>query len=167
MQAQSNDARPTPTSSLDPKVIRLWRLSGLLWGVLPLVAIAAVGGFLLNRLADWSVVQSALPLVAVLIIAVPLTLLLPVATYRSWRWAISDDEVDTMSGLFIVTRRLVPMARIQHVDTTRDVFERSLQLATVVIYTAAGSSAIPGLPVRRAEEIRDQIAALANTYEDI
>ena len=167
MQAQAIDARPTPTSSLDPKVIRLWRLSGLLWGVLPLAVIAAFGGFLLTRLSDWTVLAAALPLIAVLIIAVPLALMLPVATYRNWRWGISDDEVDTMSGLFTVTRRLVPMARIQHVDTTRDVFERSLQLATVVIYTAAGSSAIPGLPVRRAEEIRDQIAALANTYEDI
>ncbi len=164
---QTIDARPIPTSLLDPKVVRLWRLSNLLWGVLPLVAIAAFGGFLLNRLADWSLALATLPLIAVLIIAVPLALLLPAATYRNWRWGISDDEVDTMSGLFTVTRRLVPMARIQHVDTTRDVFERSMQLATVVIYTAAGSSAIPGLPVRRAEEIRDQIAALANTYEDI
>lgn len=164
---QAIDARPIPASSLDPKVIRLWRLSNLLWGVLPLVAIAAFGGFLLNRLADWSLALATLPLIAVLIIAVPLALLLPAATYRTWRWGISDDEVDTMSGLFTVTRRLVPMARIQHVDTTRDVFERSMQLATVVIYTAAGSSAIPGLPVERAEEIRDQIAALANTYEDI
>ena len=167
MQAQANDARPTPTSSLDPKVIWLWRLNGLLWGVLPLVVIAAVGGVLLDRLADRTVLAAALPLVAVLVIAVPLALMLPVATYRHWRWAISDDEVETMSGLFTVTRRLVPMARIQHVDTTRDVFERSLQLATVVIYTAAGSSAIPGLTVQRAEEIRDRIATLANTYEDI
>ncbi len=164
---QANDARSIPQSSLDPKVIGLWRLSGLLWAVLPLAAIAAFGGFLLYRLADWTLVQAMLPLLAILIVSVPLALMLPVASYRRWRWDISDDEVDTMQGLFTVTRRLVPMARIQHVDTTRDVFERSLQLATVVIYTAAGSSAIPGLPVQRAAAIRDQIAALANTYDDI
>jgi membrane protein YdbS with pleckstrin-like domain len=159
--------RTLPTQSLDPKAIRLWRISGLIWGMLPLAVLAAVGGFLLYRLAGWPPYLAMLPLVAALLLAIPLVIIIPAASYRNWRWDISDDEVDTMSGLFTVTRRLVPMARIQHVDTTRDVFERSMQLATVVIYTAAGSSAIPALPVRRAEAIRDQIAALANTYEDV
>ncbi len=163
----ARQARPAPAHSLDPKIIRLWRLNALLWGVAPLAAMAAFAGFLLSRLADWTPLQAALPLIVVLVVTLTLVVLVPPASYRSWRWNIDDDEVDTMSGLFTVTRRLVPMARIQHVDTTRDVFERSLQLATVVIYTAAGSSSIPGLPVRRAEEIRDQIATLANTYEDV
>ena len=164
---EAHDARPVPAQSLDPKAIRLWRINALLWAVLPLVVLAAIGGVLVDRFGGWATYQAALPLIVVLLIAIPLAVIVPGASYRNWRWDISDDEVDTMSGLFTVTRRLVPMARIQHVDTTRDVFERSMQLATVVIYTAAGSSAIPALPVQRAEAIRDQIATLANTYEDI
>lgn len=159
--------RPDPTRRLDPRTVTLWRVEGVLFALLPLLAIAVAGGAIAYFLADLPLAWSVAPAIVVIVAGVPLVLLLPGVGYRRWSWAITEDEVDTQSGLFTVTRRLVPMARIQHVDTSRGALERTFGLATVVVHTAAGSSSIPGLPVADAETIRDQIADFANTYEDV
>jgi hypothetical protein len=156
-----------PDEQLDRRVIILWQLEQLIWLAGSLAVLAAGFGAVMWRFFDWSMPVAALPLIVVLLITVPYSLLEPTWRYRSWRFAVSDDEVDTVSGVITRTRRLIPMARIQHVDTTRGPFERGRGLATVVIHTAAGSSSIPGLPAERATSIRDRIASLANTYEDL
>jgi uncharacterized protein len=66
-------------------------------------------------------------------------------------------------GTFTVTETLVPMVRVQHVDTTSDIIEQALDLSTVVIHTAAGSHKIPLLSIVQADELRDRIADLART----
>ena len=66
-----------------------------------------------------------------------------------------------------MVRTLVPMARVQHVDTRRGVLEQSLGVATVVFHTAAGTNAIPALLAREATEVRDRIATLARTPDEL
>ncbi len=173
-QSHSDDAveaaastRTMPTERLDQRVIVLWQLEQLIWGAGSLAVLTAGFGVVMWRFFDWSAPVAALPLIVALLLAIPFGIMEPHWRFRSWRWAVSDDEVDTVSGVITRTRRLIPMARIQHVDTTRGPFERGRGLATVVIHTAAGSSQIPGLPAERATEIRDRIASLANTYEDL
>ena len=49
---------------------------------------------------------------------------------------------------------------MQHVDLMRGPIERMFGLATLVVYTAGTEGAsfrLPGVDMRRAEEIRDQI----------
>ena len=164
MQAVS--PRPLPQFELDHRAISVWRLANLV-GVAVLAVAALVVAVFGPRLLGWPQGWAALPLGVVLVIGLPLALIQPVVSFRRWRWNISDDELETLSGVIVTTRRLIPMARIQHVDTTRGVVERALGLATVVVYTAAGSSRIPVLSVERANVLRDQIAALSNTYDDI
>ena len=48
---------------------------------------------------------------------------------------VRDGEVDLQRGVLVRTRTLIPMARIQHVDTRRGPLERRFGLATVVLYT--------------------------------
>jgi uncharacterized protein len=164
----SDAPRPLPAEPLDPRVVGIWRLEWLLWAGIPLTLISAGFAYgVLHLVLDWSLPVAAIVPVAVVVLVVLAAVIEPGLRYRSWRWSVSDDEVDTQSGVITRTRRLVPMARIQHVDTRSEFFERQRGLATVVIYTAAGSSTVPGLPAERANGIRDQIATLANTYEDV
>ena len=163
----SSSTRSLPGENLDRRVIVLWQLEQLIWVAGSVSVLAAGFGAVMWRFFDWSLLIAVLPLVVALLIAIPFSLMEPTWRYRSWRFGVTDDEVDTVSGVITRTRRLIPMARIQHVDTTRGPFERGRGLATVVIHTAAGSSTIPGLPAERATEIRDRIASLANTYEDL
>jgi uncharacterized protein len=150
---------PEPSRRLAPRARLVWRAEQLLgWGV------AVVGGFLLaGPLDGWlSVVARVLPVVGlVLSVAV-----VPELRWRRWRWDVRPDAIDIRHGTLTVTRTLVPMLRVQHVDTTRDVVEQSLDLASVRVHTAAGSHRIPLLTVRDAGEVRDRIAELARTADD-
>ena len=74
-------------------------------------------------------------------------LVVPELRWRRWRWEVREHEVDIRRGTLTETRTLVPMQRVQHVDTRRDPLEQALGLATVVFHTAAGENRIPALPV--------------------
>ncbi len=66
-----------------------------------------------------------------------------------------------------MTRTLVPMARVQHVDTRRGPLQRRLGLSTVVFYTAAGPNEIPQLASGTAAEVRDRIAELTREADEL
>ena len=87
--------------------------------------------------------------------------------WRHWRYEIGEVEVDLQHGWLTITRTLIPMTRIQHVDTRRGPLQRRFGLASVILYTAAGASEIPALADAVADAARDRIAALANVQEDL
>ncbi|MGB3330215.1 MAG: PH domain-containing protein [Thermomicrobiales bacterium] len=157
---------PPPGKRLDPKARRLWILNNLI-GVVLLVAIASAIMVALYRWRDvgpgWAV---GIPL-AVAVVGSLLAWGDAVVRYRVWRYEIRADEVDLQHGLITQRRQLVPMARIQHVDTRQGPLERRYGLATVLFYTAAGGMEIPALSVEHAAEVRNQIAALAKVHDDL
>jgi uncharacterized protein len=108
----------------------------------------------------------------VLVWAVPLAglaaglALVPELQWRRWRWDVRPDAIDIRHGTLTVRRTLIPMLRVQHVETTRGVLEQAFALATVAIHTAAGSHTIPMLGLEDADEVRDRIAELARTADE-
>ena len=148
---------PAPTRTLAPQARLVWGLAQLgLWGAL------AVGAGMLSQvdaLGWW-------PLVAALVGLVLCVPLVPIVRWRRWRWDVQEPGIDIRHGLFSVRQTLVPWVRVQHVETRRGLLEQSLDLATVVVHTAAGSHTIPLLAVKDAEELRDRIAELARTDPD-
>jgi membrane protein YdbS with pleckstrin-like domain len=115
-----------------------------------------VGGTL--ALLGWAVAV-LIGLVAVLAV--------PALRWRRWRWEVREHEIDIRHGTIAVTRTLVPMLRVQHVDTKRDLLQQALGLATVVFHTAAGANEIPALTVAEAGQVRDRIAELARTADEL
>ena len=91
----------------------------------------------------------------------------PELRWRRWRWEVREHEIDIRHGMLAVTRTLVPMLRVQHVDTTRGILQQWLGLATVVFHTAAGANEIPALTVAEAGHVRDRIAELARTADEL
>ena len=158
--------RTEPSERLHVNARTIWRLGGLItFSICSLIFLVGAGVLIRFDLIPW---WWAVP--AGVLLAVPSLLgiyYVPELTWRTWRYEVSVDEVDLQSGVFTVTRTLIPMARIQHVDTRRGVLQRRFGLATVVLYTAAGSNEIPGLADPVAGEVRDRIAALANTHDDL
>jgi uncharacterized protein len=90
-------------------------------------------------------------------------LVLPAAVslirWRRWRWDIGDEGIDIRHGTLTERRTLIPWIRVQHVDTRRGIVEQMLDLATVVVHTAAGAHEIPFLDAREAELLRERIGA--------
>src|SRR5215207_1060624 len=151
---------PEPSRTLAPAARVLWRLEGLVSAVIALIAAGilqgAVGG-------GWALLGWAAALAAGLVAV----WLVPELRWRRWRWEVREHEIDIRRGTLAVTRTLVPMLRVQHVDTKRDLLQQALGLATVVFHTAAGANEIPALTVAEAGHVRDRIAELARTADEL
>jgi membrane protein YdbS with pleckstrin-like domain len=132
------------------------------------VPILAGGAFASYVLAGQVPIYLALlPLLAAAALNVLFVLVLPPLLWRRWRYEIRSLEVDLQRGLLRVTRTLVPMARVQHVDTRHGPLQRRLGLSTVVFYTAAGPTEIPQLAQKTAAEVRDRIAELTQSRDEL
>jgi uncharacterized protein len=155
------DAPPPPGADAPPSrklaagAKWAWRLH--LVGVW--IGVAVLGSVIepVRDLAGGAVLGGVLLLLGVAVV------LVPELRYRRWRWDVRPDVIDIQHGTFTVRRTLVPLERVQHVDTKRDVLEQMLDLSTVVVHTAAGSHTIPYLSDFDASELRDRIASLART----
>ncbi|MGC4191735.1 MAG: PH domain-containing protein [Thermomicrobiales bacterium] len=157
---------PPPEKRLDPKAKRLWIINNLI-GVVVFVAVACGGVILLHRWRDLAMLWTVGIPVAIALVGCAIAWGDAVVRYRIWRYEIRTDEVDLQHGLITRRRQLVPMARIQHVDTRQGPVERYYGLATVLFFTAAGGMEIPALSVEHAAEVRNQIAALAKVHDDL
>jgi uncharacterized protein len=143
---------PVPAQRLAPAARWAWRASWLGGGavVVVIAVVAGLSGVLLALLA--------VALVAGLAVV-------PDLRYRRWRWDVREGEIDLQRGVLVLRRTLIPMERVQHVETERGVIGQALDLATVKIHTAAGSHKIPLLAEYDAGRLRARIAELARTAD--
>ena len=155
-----------PAERLDPRAKTLWRITGAL-GALPLLTGGAFASWVMLRVAGLPLLLGILPLLAASVLFVVLAGVVPGLRWRRWRYEIRADEVDLQRGILWVSRTLVPLARIQHVDTQSGPLQRRFNLATVVFYTAAGPNRIPELSTPVAAGARDRIAALTREQDEL
>jgi uncharacterized protein len=155
-----------PAQRLDPRAKTLWRITGAL-GALPLLAGGAFVGWVLLRVVEGSLLLAILPILAALGLFVVLAGVIPDLRWQRWRYEIREDEVDLQRGIVWVSRTLVPLARIQHVDTQSGPLQRRFGLATVVFYTAAGPNQIPELSSPVAAQVRERIAELTREQDEL
>ena len=150
---------PEPSRRLAPAARIVWRVEGAIATLLALVPAVLVARFAGGGWAPLA--WGALALVALSAIGA-----VPELRWRRWRWEVREHEIDLQRGILVVRRTLIPMARVQHVETERGVIGQALGLSTVEIHTAAGSHEIPLLRDGDAGAIRTRIAELARTDAD-
>lgn len=156
---------PEPARTLAPNARGYWAVEALGWAV-PLVIVSLVAARGLTEGAGAPGALSVLlPAVTALAGLVGVAVV-PRLRWAHWRYDVRDEEIDLRSGAFTITRTLIPMARVQHVDTKRTVVSQLFGLAAVTIHTAAGRNAIPALAEPDAAAIRDRIAELARTPDE-
>ena len=151
---------PEPTHRLAPEARSIWRLTGALWWSGLIVAAIAVSG----PLSEWDGRPGfVMPLLwaLVLLAGVVGIGLEPEIRWRRWRYEIRPEEIDIRRGVWSIRRTLVPMVRVQHVDTESGLLQQNFDLATVSFHTAAGQIDIPQLRRGDAEKVRDRIAELS------
>jgi uncharacterized protein len=152
---------PEPTTRLPPEARPYFVLGALAVSVPFAIAGFVVAGALAADALGWALRATAVAVVALGGIALPLL------RWRSWRYELRDEELDLLRGAVVVRRTLIPMTRVQHVDTTRNVIGDLFELRSVVVHTAAGSNDIPALRPTEAEAIRDRIAQLARRPDEL
>lgn len=80
---------------------------------------------------------------------------------RRWRYEVGEHELYLQHGFLIVEQELIPLFRVQNVDTSSGPIERYFGAASVTISTAGRSSKIPYLSDEVAVALRESIAARA------
>jgi membrane protein YdbS with pleckstrin-like domain len=153
-----------PQEKLDPRMIALWRwnaLFGAIFGALLFIGFAWLG---------WVIGLPTILLILLGIIIIALILMsilyLPKLKYQRWRYEIKEVEIELQRGVWVSRRTVVPIVKIQHVDTVQGPLMRKLRLMEVIFYTAAGPLTIPGLEPDLANSIRNQVASLARVPDD-
>jgi uncharacterized protein len=141
-----------PERRLPPAARTMWRvqLAGL-----GLVASAVAAA----SLGPWGLAVLAAAALAVVVV--------PEVMWRRWRYEVREEEIDLRHGLLSIKRTLVPIRRVQHVDTSTGPVQSMFDLATVTFHTAAGSTEIPSLLRGEAEAVRRRVAELARTRDDV
>lgn len=161
---ESDGPIPDPSRPLPPQARTYFVFEALGGGVGMTVAAIVLAGVLDGHVSDI--------LVLALRVLVPLLALGgAVATgmlrYRHWRYELREQEIDLQRGAVIVTRTLIPIVRVQHVDTRRSWLADQIGVQAVVVHTAAGSHAIPALTPAEAAAVRDRIALLARQPDEL
>lgn len=154
--------RPDPAEKLDPRAIWLWRIYGLFPGLF----LAALAGAGVVGLSDSLRYAAAAAAAAYLVVTLFTAVIRPTYLARTWRYEITPDELYLQRGFLVVRRTVVPLVRVENVDTAQGPLASALGIMSLAVSTAAGTHEIPALPAESAEALRDQIARWAREARD-
>lgn len=156
--------RLEPSQTLSKKALPLWRLQAFFESLL--IALIPIGYSVLLYFFDFPLWLLWLLIIGYLLYLLLTVFIIPPMRWKRWRYDVLTDEIDLQRGVFIVKRTLVPMSRVQHVDTEQGPLSKRYQLAAVSISTAATVHQIPSLTMEVADELRDRISELAAVADD-
>lgn len=161
----ADGAVPVVDTPLSPKVVALWRAGWLIATAVVLVPclILAVAGTGLP-----SAVRVGLPVV-VGGIGIVLAVVWPAASYRNWRYAVTDDGVELRHGVIVRQESSIPHFRVQHIDIGQGPLDRWRGIVKLTISTASPASdgSLPGIEPERAEALRARILARAEADDGV
>lgn len=156
--------RKPPINTIARDAMKAWKITASIYvAILWLVVIAVAILTFIYEFSYWFVITAG---VISAVCTYLFVFLLPKLRWRKWRYEIFDQEIYIQHGILIVARTLVPMIRVQHVDTKQGPILKKYDLASLTISTAATTHEIPALLEVDASELRDRISALARVDED-
>ena len=158
-----------PAHRVSPAARWLWAVQGVLFTA---VVAAVVLGLSVTVPDDdaphWFEVTLAVARWLLVPLALVGVVIEPLWRFRVHRWEITADAVYTLEGWLTRTWRIVPISRIQTVDTTRGPLQQLLGLTSVSVRTAshAGSTSIEQLPAALAAAVAHDLGLQANAIRD-
>ncbi|MEN2769218.1 PH domain-containing protein [Ornithinibacillus xuwenensis] len=156
--------RNPPIHTISRDAVKAWRITaGLYESISWLLTIA---GFVLYVVIDFPLWIVLIALGVTLVSTYFVVYLLPKLRWKRWRYEVFDQEIYIQHGILVVSRTIIPMIRVQHVETKQGPILKKFDLASVSISTAATTHEIPALSNEDASDLRDRISALARVDED-
>ncbi|WAA12557.1 PH domain-containing protein [Fervidibacillus halotolerans] len=149
---------------ISEKALTVWKIHGMIQsGIFLLVAVVAT---VLIFIFDWPKWIISILVVLFILGGYYSIFFSPKLKWRRWRYEIREQEIELQHGLFVVTKTLIPMVRVQHVDMEQGPILKKYGLATISISTAATTHEIPALEGEEAENVRQIISELARVAEE-
>jgi membrane protein YdbS with pleckstrin-like domain len=155
------DEPPSPLLRPEPAYRNVLRVrAAAMWG--PLLVGAIVADRLLIAASPFAWLLPA----AAAVIATFAVVVAPARIYRRLGYRIDDRLLQAVRGWLIHVDTLVPFVRVQHIDVTRSLLDKSFGTASLVVHTAGTHNSmvrIDGLAPDRAMAMRDAIRAHIRT----
>lgn len=153
-----------PETRINKKAIKAWKISasiyGLVWFIVPAVVI------FISYMETLNIILIASVSVPAIILYIVTVFLIPPLRWKRWKYDLTENEIDLQRGFIIQKRTVVPINRIQHVDTSQGPIYRKLGLSSVKISTAATTHEIPALDDETAKEVRNIISQLVRKVKE-
>ncbi|MBM7649402.1 membrane protein YdbS with pleckstrin-like domain [Bacillus ectoiniformans] len=153
-----------PKNRISPNGLKVWRIHGLLTSLV--VWLLAAGAGVLIYIKEWPSWWIAIIVFAAVSELIIFVFWMPRLRWKRWRYEVREQEIELQQGVFITRRTLIPMVRVQHVDTEQGPILRKYSLAIIKISTAATIHEIPAIDLAEAEEMRQKISMLARVAEE-
>ena len=129
-----------------------WRSAAIIWSVLAGAALAA-GAFIDTGFH------------AIILLAAPVILVL-FLNWRHHQYALEDNQLYVRSGWWRRKLTILPLRKIQSVDVSQSPLDHPLDLATVILGIAGGSTVAPlkinDIPLKDAEDLRGRLLSCQN-----
>lgn len=157
-----------PAHRVSPAAQWLWVVQGAFFSAVLVALVVGLSVFLPDDVPG--AVSVALAVARWLLVPLVLAAVVvePLWRYRVHRWEVTADAVYTLEGWLNRTWRVVPVSRIQTVDTTRGPLQQLLGLASISVRTAshAGSTSIEHLDAAIAQGVAHDLGLRANAVRD-
>jgi uncharacterized protein len=155
-----------PQNRISPRAIRVWIISEVIQNTIGFAVLGVL--FYLDDLFSWKewigwVLNIFL---AVSIPAAIWSFISPFIKYKSWRYDVDEEYVQIKSGVWQEKHLLIPMTKVQSVETVQGPIMRRYGLYSVTMGTMGSSHTIPALPEGEAVSLRNQIAKYAKIKEE-
>ena len=153
-----------PKHRLDPRMLKVWR-QGSIVAIIVTIIIAAIAVALALHFSWQLPIVYGIAAVVLLIEVLDLAIS-PRIQYETWRYDVTPTDIDLYCGIFVKKRIVVPLVRVQHVESKQGPIMKASGLASVLVSTAGESFEIPGLAEAEAAELRDRVAELARLAKE-
>lgn len=151
-------------NQISRKGLHVWRVYGVLQTIC--VFFLGIGFGVMIYIFEWSSYLYIMSVVLTILYGYLFIYFFPKVKWLRWRYEVRESEIELQRGIFIVKRTLIPMVRVQHVDTSQGPILRQYNLAGITISSAATIHTIPALDIEEANELRSRISVLARVAED-
>lgn len=157
---------PEPTQRISPKASTVWRISSAIFtgGFLIILGILIFLSFYFDWFEWIKITLYIITAITTLNLIYRLTIY-PVYMQHTWRYEIDEDFVQIKYGFINRYHAIIPMSRVEYVNTDQGPLLRKFGLASLTIGTLTSPHEIPALSNDEAAEIRSKIVYLAKIVD--
>ena len=134
-----------------------------------LLVLALIGFFLIEYFSSDNIpIKVLIGVPFIFVVLFVLKLVLVILGFPKKGYLLREQDVSYRSGLLIYKLTTIPFNRIQHVEVSQNMVEKSFGLSSVKVFTAGGSVSdlsIPGILPDKAHQIESFLLSKVSKHE--
>jgi len=141
---------------ISPFSRKMWTIDGLVvTGVFLIIAV--ILNIFIGFDSLWKYILICIIYVVTLIILIN-SLLIPKYKYEKFSYDMDEEKIILKYGVFTEINVIIPMSRVQYVDTEQGIILKKYKLINLTIHTAGGAYKIPFLESKIGNALQLRIA---------